>query len=75
MNAKNVNWWMVHVNLVLLLSASILKFEDCWLKESNKKIAYSFHLKKKKKYLRTQVKRATPIEYMKTCLGYEIWIN
>ena len=30
---------------------------------------------KKKKYLRTQVKCATPIEYMKTCFGYEIWIN
>ena len=75
MNAKNVNWWMVYVNFVLLLSTSILKFEDCWSKETNKKFAFRFHYKKKKIYLCTQVKCATPVEYMKTCLGYEIWTN
>ena len=41
-------------------------------KKQIKKLYSDFIIKKKKNYLCTQVKCATPVEYMKTCLGYEI---
>ena len=58
-----------------LISASILKFEDCWSKERTKAFAYRSRFFFFKHLGTAQVKFATPVEYIKTCLGYEIWIN